>query len=279
MTATQLVRASAAAALDTEAAAARALRRREKSGQVTADHVSFTAARQHAVRSMTQSKVTASASLAVLAALAQDASRAVLHTLTVTGRDRHSPREQKARPRFPPASPDSKPATAPEDRNSTERHKRLKSLVLGGCLASMGSPETMPRAGAEYFNDPMSASQRRYEALRAYFVDNTSAAEVAKRFGYSVASVYQMATLLRSGRLNLFAEARPGPKGPRKATEELRVQVLRMRAAGLSITDISAALSQAGPSISAQTVWQILDAAGMPRLSRRRSGPQPFQDR
>jgi transposase len=131
----------------------------------------------------------------------------------------------------------------------------------------------MPRGGAEYFTDPMGASQRRYEALRAYFVDGAPAAEVAKRFGYSVASVYQMATLLRSGRLNLFADARPGPKGPHKATEELRVQVLGMRAAGMSITDISAKLSQDGQSISPQTVWKILDAAGMPRLSRRRSGP------
>jgi hypothetical protein len=45
-----------------------------------------------------------------------------------------------------------------------------------------------------------------------------------------------------------------------------------MRAAGLSITDIAAALSQAGNSISAQTVWQILSVAGMPRLARRGHG-------
>jgi hypothetical protein len=69
------------------------------------------------------------------------------------------------------------------------------------------------REGAEYFADPASAAQRRYEALRAYFLDGMPAAEVADRFGYSTASVHQMATLLRKGRLNLFAEARPGPKG------------------------------------------------------------------
>ena len=42
MTATQLVRASAAASLATQTAAARALRRREDSGPVTTDQVSFT---------------------------------------------------------------------------------------------------------------------------------------------------------------------------------------------------------------------------------------------
>jgi len=101
MTATQLVRASAAASLTTDAAAARALRRREDSGPVTTDQVSFTAARHHAVCSMIQSKVTAGTALAALAALAEDTSRAMLHTLAVTGRQRHSPRAQKARPGFP----------------------------------------------------------------------------------------------------------------------------------------------------------------------------------
>jgi hypothetical protein len=63
-----------------------------RSGPVTTDQVSFTAARNHAVCSMIQSKVTAGTSLAALAALAEDTSRATLHTLVSTGRQRHSPR-------------------------------------------------------------------------------------------------------------------------------------------------------------------------------------------
>jgi Insertion element 4 transposase N-terminal len=101
LTATQLVRASAAASLTTGAAAARALRRREESSPVTTDQVSFTAARHHAAGTMIQSRVTAGTSLAALVALAEDTSRATLHTLAVTGRQRHSPRAQKARPGFP----------------------------------------------------------------------------------------------------------------------------------------------------------------------------------
>jgi hypothetical protein len=112
MTATQLVRASAAASLTADPAAARTLRRRQDSGPATADEVSFTAARQHAVCSMVQSRVTATASLASLAALAEDTSRAVLHTLTVTGRHRHSPRAQKARPGFPHTAGTKKTVTA-----------------------------------------------------------------------------------------------------------------------------------------------------------------------
>ena len=56
------------------------------------------------------------------------------------------------------------------------------------------------REGAEFFTEPAGAGQRRYEALRAYFLEDRSAAEVADRFGYSTASVHQMATLLRKGR-------------------------------------------------------------------------------
>jgi hypothetical protein len=103
LTAAQLVRASQAAALRTEAAAARALRRRSQQ-EVTADEESFTAALRHAIRSMTSTQVTASSSLHALAAAADAAARAALHTLNVPGRQRHSPRAQKARPKFPHAS-------------------------------------------------------------------------------------------------------------------------------------------------------------------------------
>ena len=122
------------------------------------------------------------------------------------------------------------------------------------------------RPGSEYFLQPDGAAQRRYEALRAYFVEGASAAEVADRFGYSTASVHQMATLLRSGRLQMFTETKPGPKGPSKAGATVREQVLALRADQRSVTEIAAALTAQGLPISAQTVWQILDAEGLPRL-------------
>jgi transposase len=125
------------------------------------------------------------------------------------------------------------------------------------------------RPGAEYFLQPTGAAQRRYEALRAYMVDELPAAEVADRFGYSTASVHQMATLLRTGRMQLFAQSKPGPKGPRKATGELRTKVLALRAADHSVTEIADALTAQGLPVSAQTVWQVLSAEGLPRLPRR----------
>jgi hypothetical protein len=103
LTATQLARASAAGALRSEHAGARALRRAD-AAPVTADEESFTASRHHMIRSMTSAQVTATSSLDALAAAADAAARAALHTLNVPGRQRHSRRAQKARPRFPHAT-------------------------------------------------------------------------------------------------------------------------------------------------------------------------------
>ena len=102
LAATQLTRAAEAAALRGRHAAARALRRKD-GAPVTADEESFTAARHHMIRSMTSTQVTATSSLGALAAAADSAARAILRTLNVPGRQRHSPRAQKARPKFPHA--------------------------------------------------------------------------------------------------------------------------------------------------------------------------------
>lgn len=124
------------------------------------------------------------------------------------------------------------------------------------------------RSGAEYFVAPAEPAQRRYEALRAYFVEELPAAEVAARFGYSPAVVHQLASELRGGRAVFFLESKPGPKGPRKAGR-IREEVLALRAADRSIEEIAAALGATGTPVSAQTVWAILAAEGLERLPRR----------
>src|SRR6266851_413158 len=122
------------------------------------------------------------------------------------------------------------------------------------------------RPGAEFFTEPSGSAQRRYEAMRAYFVDEQPAGRVAGQFGYSTASVHQMATLLRSGRMRLFADPRPGPKGPVKATGPLREKVISLRARRLGVTEIARILTTEGTPVSAQTVWKICAAEGLPRL-------------
>ena len=50
---------------------------------------------------------------------------------------------------------------------------------------------------AQVFLTPRNANHRHYEALRAYFVDQLPAAEVARRFGYTVGSFHQLAHQFR----------------------------------------------------------------------------------
>ena len=99
LAAAQLVRASTAAAAMTNAAAAITARRHPGVPPGT-DQVSFTTMRRAATASMRQSLVTASTSLAALAALAEAAGQTAVHTLNRTGRQRYSGRKQKSRPAF-----------------------------------------------------------------------------------------------------------------------------------------------------------------------------------
>jgi transposase len=124
------------------------------------------------------------------------------------------------------------------------------------------------REGAAYFLEPAEPAQRRYEAMRAYFVDGLLAGEVAARFHYSPASVHQMASELRAGSAHYFRSSKPGPRSARKA-DRVRDRVLGLRAQDRSVGEIAAALAAAGTSVSAQTVWTILAAEGLERLPRR----------
>jgi hypothetical protein len=127
------------------------------------------------------------------------------------------------------------------------------------------------RPGADYFVAPSDPAQRRYEALRAYFVEERAAHEVAEQFGYSTASVHQMASELRGGRATFFRDSKPGPKGPRKSAR-IRDEVLALRAEDFSVEQIAAAITAAGTPVSAQTVWTILASEGLERLPRRPAG-------
>jgi len=133
------------------------------------------------------------------------------------------------------------------------------------------------RSGAEFFTNPLEPAQRRYEALRRYLVEGLSAEAAGAPFGYSRATMYQMAAELRAGRGRFFCSAKPGPKGPRQ-THTLRERVLAMRAQNHSVKEIADALTAEGTPISHQSVWVICSSEGLSRLpprARRGQGPAP----
>ena len=44
----------------------------------------------------------------------------------------------------------------------------------------------------DFFTIPQSTAQKQYEALRAFYLEGRSAAEVAEQFGYTISSFYAL---------------------------------------------------------------------------------------
>ncbi len=136
-----------------------------------------------------------------------------------------------------------------------------------------GSPQP---GEAEWFTAPEQVNQRRYEALRAYYVGGLSYAEAGKRFGYTRWSMINLVREHKAGKLELFAPAKkPGPPpGTAPARDRARVRAVELRRQGLSTYEISARLAAEGRPLNRTSVAEILAGEGFGRLVR---GPQPAQ--
>jgi transposase len=133
----------------------------------------------------------------------------------------------------------------------------------------------MARPGHERFTQPSAAAHRRYEALRAYFVEERPAGEIAEQFGYTKASVQTLVSTYRQADLaELFAHARPGPKHqPKKDAARERAITLRRQRHG--IEEIVSELERAGTPLSRTAVWEILREAGLSRMPTPAAAPKP----
>ena len=124
----------------------------------------------------------------------------------------------------------------------------------------------MARLGHERFTRPTSVVQRRYELLRAYYVEERSAAEIAERFGCSQASVRTLISRYRKADLGeLFASPRPGPKRQPKK-DAARTRAIELRRSRHGIEEIVSELERTGTPLSRTAVWEVLDEEGLSRM-------------
>jgi len=121
------------------------------------------------------------------------------------------------------------------------------------------------RPGAERFALPVEPNQRRYEALRCYFVESASAEQVAQRFEYTRATVETLVRDYRAGRLELFASSRPGPRSEPKK-DSARTLILTLRREGRSLAQIARALTAAGTPLGRTAIWEVVRDEGLGRL-------------
>ena len=127
---------------------------------------------------------------------------------------------------------------------------------------------------AEWFTSPQQVNQRRYEALRAYFVDGLSYAQAGARFGYTRWAMINLVREHRAGNLELFAPPRkPGPApGTAPAKDRARGRVIELRRQGLSTYEISRRLTAEDTPLNRTSVAEILAEEGFGRLLRH---PEP----
>src|ERR1700688_1453182 len=128
-----------------------------------------------------------------------------------------------------------------------------------------------------FFEQPATARQRQYEALRAYFLAATPSAEVARSFGYSSGAFRVLCHDFRHGLLpELFASGRAGQRGqPKKSRAHEQIVALRKR--NYSVYEISQALKEQGTPLSATAVREVLAEEGFAPLPRRLDEERPIR--
>ncbi len=129
------------------------------------------------------------------------------------------------------------------------------------------------------FLEPVNATHRQYEALRAYFVDKLPSKEAAERFGYSPGSFRVLCHDFRAdlGRAFFLPEGRRTPSTAKMPGKSVRLadKIIALRKQNLSVYDISAVLAEAGEALSPPAIWAILSGEGFARLPRRGDEERP----
>ncbi|MGV9881220.1 helix-turn-helix domain-containing protein [Streptomyces sp. NPDC003006] len=75
------------------------------------------------------------------------------------------------------------------------------------------------------FCDPRDVVQVKYEMVRRVRVDKVPVTKAARTFGYCRQTFYEIAAALDAGGPMALVPGKPGPKGPRKLTEEVMARV------------------------------------------------------
>lgn len=139
----------------------------------------------------------------------------------------------------------------------------------------MASPPstTSPDPYCAYFLSPTLPRHRRYEMLRAWFLEGLTAKQVAERFGVSDLSVRSQIRDFKRGidageQMQFFVQPRPGPKTDRKKPEA-RDHIVRLRAHGYADTNIHQALKSAGMPVSVSLIDQVLREEGLAPMPKR----------
>lgn len=139
---------------------------------------------------------------------------------------------------------------------------------------AMGEPKDL-RDIRRFFLEPGSPKHRQYEALRAYFVEGTPSAEVARAFGYSESAFHVLCHHFRRDPDPVFfVIPRKGPQAqPKKSAA--RDLIVQLRKQNHSVYEISEALKEQKHPLSPTAVREVLKSEGFSALPRRMDDERP----
>lgn len=127
----------------------------------------------------------------------------------------------------------------------------------------------------KFFKEPAGPKQRQYEALRAYFVDELTGEVAAKKFGYTHGSFRQLVhAFVNDPDPQFFITPKHGPQAQSKK-DPARESIIALRKRNYSVSEISEALKEAGITLSAMAVDEVLKAEGFAPLPRRPRRERP----
>jgi len=122
---------------------------------------------------------------------------------------------------------------------------------------------------ATFFTHPKADWQRRYEALRASFVERHPAGAVADRFGYKAGYVRLLRHLFRTGKFDFNEPPEEGKAARRRVSRPVREKIRAWRERRLSAGEIAQLLAEESFEISVSTVERVLAEEGFEKLPRR----------
>ncbi len=125
----------------------------------------------------------------------------------------------------------------------------------------------------DFFLNPTEPGHRQYEAMRMFFVDNKTAAEVAKCFGYTESTVYTLVRDFRAkqkqSKENQYFLRKTAGRKIRPEINQAKTIIIDLRKKYFSVQDIKGILDAQQIPISERQIHNILKQEGFARLPRR----------
>ncbi len=124
---------------------------------------------------------------------------------------------------------------------------------------------------ADLFRAPALVAHRNYEICKAYYLDGTTAEQLAERFSLHIDSVRAIVRdfAQHPDLQQFFVVKQPGRQTASKR-DALSEQIVQLRQQGLTLTQIQERLHQQGHSISESYLSRILAGQGLPDIVRLR---------